>query len=228
LLKSKVSLILIIIFSVIGCILIGGYVTLKTFTSEKAIKARITKRLEALTGGKLTFEHAHFDLFKGLNLSNCKFEGKNPKNLRIEAESILIRHEPLALLRGEILVNSIMIVSPELFLVREKDAIWRFLNGVKALLDHSGIKYPTDQLRRGVIVKTANIHVFDEVFRNGVINIENVDLFGQQLGGSLRDIHIKGIINDGLWKGLELNVDTNLATPELKLVAQTRDKTMTE
>ena len=227
--KSKVSLILIIIFSVIGCILIGGYVTLKTFTSEKAIKTRVTKRLEALTGGKLTIEHAHFDLFKGLNLSNFKFEGKNPKNLRIEAERIFIRHEPLALLRGEILINSIMIVSPELFLVREKDTIWRFLNGVKALLDHSGLKYPTDQLRRGVIVKAANIHVFDDViFREGVLNIENVDLFGQQLGGSLRDIIIKGIINDGLWKGLELNIDTNLATPELTLVAQTRDKTMTE
>ena len=227
--RSKVSLILIIIFSVIGCILIGGYFTLKTFTSEKAIKTRITERLEALTGGKLTVEHAHFDMFKGLNLSNFKFEGKDPENLRIEGESILIRHEPLALLRGEILINSIMIVSPELFLVREKDAIWRFLNGVKAMLDHSGIKYPTDQLGRGVIVKAANVHVYDEViFRGGVLNIENVDLFGQQLGGSLRDIHIKGIINDGLWKGLELDVDTNLATPELKLVAQTRDKTMTE
>ncbi len=227
--RSKVSLILIIIFSVIGCILIGGYFTLKTFTSEKAIKTRITERLEALTGGKLTVEHAHFDMFKGLNLSNFKFEGKDPENLRIEGESILIRHEPLALLRGEVLINSIMIVSPELFLVREKGAIWRFLNGVKAMLDHSGIKYPTDQLGRGVIVKSANVHVYDEViFRGGVLNIENVDLFGQQLGGSLKDIHIKGIINDGLWKGLELNVDTNLATPELKLVAQTRDKTMTE
>ncbi len=227
--RSKVSLILIIIFSVIGCILIGGYFTLKTFTSEKAIKTRITERLEALTGGKLTVEHAHFDMFKGLNLSNFKFEGKDPENLRIEGESILIRHEPLALLRGEVLINSIMIVSPELFLVREKGAIWRFLNGVKAMLDHSGIKYPTDQLARGVIVKAANVPVYDEViFRGGVLNIENVDLFGQQLGGSLKDIHIKGIINDGLWKGLELNVDTNLATPELKLVAQTRDKTMTE
>ena len=227
--KSKVYLILIIIFSVIGCILIGGYITLKTFTSEKAIKTRITERLEALTGGKLTVEHAHFDMFKGLNLSNFKFEGKDPENLRIEGESILIRHEPLALLRGEVLINSIMIVSPELFLVREKGAIWRFLNGVKAMLDHSGIKYPTDQLGRGVVVKAANVHVYDEViFRGGVLNIENVDLFGQQLGGSLKDIHIKGIINDGLWKGLELNVDTNLATPELKLVAQTRDKTMTE
>ena len=227
--RSKVSLILIIIFSVIGCILIGGYFTLKTFTSEKAIKARITERLEALTGGKLTIEQAHFDPFKGLKLSNFKFEGKNPKNLRIEGESILIRHEPLALLRGEILINSIMIVSPELFLVREKDAIWGFLNGVKAMLDHSGIRYPTDQLGRGVIVKAANVHVYDDViFREGVLNIENVDFFGQQLGGSLRDIHIKGIINDGLWKGLELDVDTNLATPELKLVAQTRDKTMTE
>ena len=227
--RSKVSLILIIIFSVIGCILIGGYFTLKTFTSEKAIKTRITERLEALTGGKLTVEHAHFDMFKGLNLSNFKFEGKDPENLRIEGESILIRHEPLALLRGEILINSIMIVSPELFLVREKDAIWGFLNGVKAMLDHSGISYPTDQLGRGVVVKAANVHVYDDViFREGVLNIENVDFFGQQLGGSLRDIHIKGIINDGLWKGLELDVDTNLATPELKLVAQTRDKTMTE
>ncbi len=226
--KFKVSLILIIIFSVIGCILIGGYVTLRIFTSEEAIKTKITKRLEALTGGKVTIGHAHFDLFKGLNLSNFKLEGENPENLRINAERIIIRHEPLALLRGEILINSIMIISPELFLVREKGAIWRFLNGLKALLDHSGLKYPTDQLRGGVIVKAGNVHVFDKVFRNGVLNIENVDLFGQQMGGSLRDLHIKGIINDGFWKGLELDIDTNFATPELKLVARLRDQTMTE
>ena len=227
--KSKLYLILIIIFSVIVCILMGGYVALKTFTSEKAIKARITKRLEALTGGKLTIEHAYFDLFKGLSLDKVRFEGKNPEVLRIEVERILVRYEPSALLRGEILINSIMIISPELFLAREEDAIWRFLNCVKALLDHSGLKYPTDQLRSGVIVKAADIHMFDEViFREGVLNIENLDLFGQQIGGSLRDIHIKGIINDGVWKGLELNVDTNLATPELKLVAQLRDQTMTE
>ena len=227
--KSKVYLILIIIFSVIGCILIGGYVALKTFTSEKAIKTRFTERLEALTGGKLTIEQAHFNPLKGLKLSNFKFEGKNPKNLRIDGESILIRHEPLALLRGEFLINSIMVVSPELFLVRGKDAVWGFLNGVKAMLDHSGISYPTDQLGRGVVVKAANVHVYDDaIFREGVLNIENVDFFGQQLRGSLRDIHIKGIVNDGLWQGLEIDVDTNLATPELKLVAQTRDKTMTE
>jgi hypothetical protein len=199
----------------IVCILIGGYVTLRTLTSEKAIKTRIIRRFEALTGGKLTIEHAHFDLFKGLNLSNFKFEGKNPENLRLNAEKIFIRYEPLALLRGEILINNIIIISPELFLVREKGAIWRFLNGAKALLDHSGLKYPTDQLRSGVVVKAANIHVFDKViFREGVLDIENVDLFGQQIGGSLRDLHIKGIINDGFWKGLELDIDTNLATPK--------------
>ncbi|MEK6765654.1 MAG: AsmA-like C-terminal domain-containing protein [Planctomycetota bacterium] len=226
--KSKVSLILIIIFSVLLCVLAGGYVTLKIFTSDKAIQSRITKTLEGFTGGKLNIGHAYFDLFKGLSLDKVRFEGKNPEDLRIEVERILVRYEPSALLRGEILINSIMIISPELFVAKEEDAIWKFLNGVKALLDHSGLKYPTDQLRRGVIVKAANIHVFDKVFRNGVLDIENLDLFGQQLGGSLRDIIIKGIINDGFWKGLELNVDTNLATPELKLIARVRDKTMTE
>jgi hypothetical protein len=227
--KPKVSLVLIIIFSVLVCFLIGGYVYLKAITSDEAIKTKITERLEGLTGGKLEIERAHFDLFKGLSIDKIKFKGKNTEDLRLEVERIFIRHEPLALLRGEILVNSIIILSPELFLVRKKGAIWRFLNSVKAILDHSGLKYPTDQLRSGVAVKAANIHLFDkELFREGVLNIEDIDLFGQQFGGSLRDINVKGIINDGLWKGLTLDVNTNLATPELKLVAQLRDKTMTE
>ncbi len=227
--KSKVSLILIIVFSVIGCVLIGGYITLKIFTSDKAIKTKITSALEDYTGGKLSIENAHFDFSKGITLNDVKFEGKDPEKLRIKVKKIFVRYEPLALLRGEILINSIMIFSPELFLLRQKGAIWRFLNGVKAYLDHANIKYPTDHLRGGVIVKSADIHVFDEsIFREGVLKIENVDLFGQQFGGSLRDIHIKGIIHDGFWNGLELNVDTNLVTPELRLVAQTRDKAMTK
>ena len=36
--KSKISLVLIIVFSVFVCVLIGGYVTLKIFTSDNAIK----------------------------------------------------------------------------------------------------------------------------------------------------------------------------------------------
>ena len=228
-LKSKALLILIIVFSVIGCLLIGGYITLKILTSDKAIKTKITSVLEDYTGGKLNVENVHFDFSKGITLNDVKFEGKDPEKLRIELKKIIVRYEPLALLRGEILINSIMIVSPELFLLRQKGAIWKFLNGVKAYLDHANIKYPTEHLRGGVIVKSANVHVFDEsIFRDGVLDIENVDLFGQQFGGSLRDIHIKGIVHDGFWSGLELNVDTNLVTPELRLVAQTRDKVMTE
>ncbi|MBC8548742.1 MAG: hypothetical protein H8D23_03735, partial [Candidatus Brocadiales bacterium] len=228
-LKSKALLILIIVFSVIGCLLIGGYITLKILTSDKAIKTKITSVLEDYTGGKLNVENVHFDFSKGITLNDVKFEGKDPEKLRIELKKIIVRYEPLALLRGEILINSIMIVSPELFLLPQKGAIWKFLNGVKAYLDHANIKYPTEHLRGGVIVKSANVHVFDEsIFRDGVLDIENVDLFGQQFGGSLRDIHIKGIVHDGFWSGLELNVDTNLVTPELRLVAQTRDKVMTE
>ena len=85
---------------------------------------------------------------KGLTLNKVKFEGKDPEKLRIKVEKIFIRYEPLALLRGEILINSIMIISPELFLLRQKGAIWKFLNGVKAYLDHANIKYPTEHLRR--------------------------------------------------------------------------------
>ena len=227
--KPKALLILIIVFSVIGCLLIGGYITLKILTSDRAIKTKITSALEDYTGGKVDIENAHFDFSKGVTLNDVKFKGKDPEKLRVEFKKIFVRYEPLALLRGEILINSIMIFSPELFLLRQKGAIWEFLNGVKAYLDHANIKYPTEHLRGGVIVKSANIHVFDEsIFREGVLDIENVDLFGQQFGGSLRDIHIKGIVHDGFWSGLELNVDTNLLTPELRLVAQTRDKSMTE
>jgi hypothetical protein len=229
LVKARVTLILIIVFSVFVCVLIGGYVTLKILTSDKAIKTKITSALEDYTGGKLSIENAHFEFSKGITLNKVKFDGKEPEKLRINAEKIIIRYEPLALLRGEILIHSIMIISPELFLLRQKGAIWRFLNGVKAYLDHANIKYPTEHLRGGVIVKSGNVHVFDEaIFREGVLNIENLDLFGQQFGGSLRNINIRGIIHDGFWKGMELNVDTNLVTPELKLVAQFKDKTMTE
>ncbi|MDP6923843.1 MAG: AsmA-like C-terminal region-containing protein [Candidatus Scalindua sp.] len=227
--KSKVLLILIIVFSVVGCLLIGGYVTLKILTSDKAIKIKITSTLEDYTGGKVDIENAHFDFSKGITLNNFKFEGKDAEKLRIEIEKIFIRYEPLALLRGEILINSVMIFSPELFLLRQKGAIWKFISGVKAYLDHANISYPTEHLRGGVVVKSANVHVFDEeIFRGGVLDIENLDLFGQYFGGSLRDINIKGAVHEGFWKGFELIVDTNFATPELKVVASLKDETMTE
>ncbi|MDR4497454.1 MAG: AsmA-like C-terminal domain-containing protein [Candidatus Scalindua sp.] len=227
--KSKKLLITIIIISVFLCTFICGYVWLKTYTSEVSIKSKITTALEGATGGKLQIGKAHFDLFKGLLLNKIVFEGKNSKNLRIEVEEIFIRHELLALLRGELLIDRILIVSPELFIVREKDSIWGFLDGVKAFLDHGEFDSQSDILKSGVVAKNTQVHLFDEsIFREGRLDIENMDLFAQPFGGSIRDLHIKAMVNDGLWKDFDVNVDTNLATPELKIVARLRNKFMTE
>ncbi|ODS33566.1 MAG: hypothetical protein SCARUB_01300 [Candidatus Scalindua rubra] len=227
--KSKVSLILIIVFSVFGCVLISGYVFLKIITSDEAIKKKITKTLEDITGGKLNIEYAHFDLFKGLNIDKIKFKGKNPEELRIEIDKIFVRHEPLALFKGEVLINSITATSPKLFAIRQKDAIWNFLNGVKVFLDHADLKFPTEHFRNGVILKDIKAQIVDKaVFRNGTLNIEDMDLFVQPFGGSLRDIRVKGNINDSFWGNQEFNIDINFTTPELKLVTQFRDEIMTE
>ncbi len=227
--KSKFSLILIIVTSVFACVLIGGYVFLKISTSDEAIKKRIISALEDFTGGKLNVENAHFDLFKGLNLNKVKFEGKNPEELRIEIDKVFVRHEPLALFKGEFLINSITVASPELFAVRQKDAIWNFLNGIKAFLDHANLEYPTEHFRNGVVLKDIKAHLVDKaIFRNGTLNIEDMDLFVQPFGGSLKDIKVEGNINDSFWGNQEFSIDINFTTPELKLVTQFRDEIMTE
>ncbi|GJQ59971.1 MAG: hypothetical protein D8M57_14150 [Candidatus Scalindua sp. AMX11] len=227
--KSKKLLIAVIIISVCIAALVCGYILLKIYTSEDSIKSKITTALEAATGGKLEIEHAHFDLFQGLKLNRVVFTGKKPEKLRIEVEEIIIRHEPMALLRGEMLIDRITILSPELFIVREKGAIWRFLNGVKSFVDHAEFAGQSDMLRSGVVAKNTHVHVFDEnIFRGGRLDIENMDLFAQPFGGSLRDIHIKSLVHDGLWKGFDISADTNLATPELKVVSRMRNKVMTE
>ncbi len=227
--KSKKLLIAIIIVFVCLIAFISGYALLRIYTSEDSIKSKITTALEAATGGTLEIGKANFDLFKGIQLDSVVFVGKKPKNLRIKAEEIIIRHEPMALLRGEILIDRITILSPELFIVREKGAIWRFINGVKAFVDHAEFGGQSDMLRSGVVAKNTNVHVFDDtIFRGGSLDIENMDLFAQPFGGSLRDLHIKAMVHDGLWKGFDINVDTNLVTPELKVVSRLRNKFMTE
>ncbi|MFQ5965092.1 MAG: AsmA-like C-terminal domain-containing protein [Candidatus Scalinduaceae bacterium] len=227
--KFKTSIVLTIILSVFVCSLIVGYVFLKKLTSDEAIKTKIISTLEGITRGKLKIEDVHFDLFKGLELHRVKFEAEKAENLRIEAEKIFIQHEPLALLRGELLINNVMVISPELFAIRDKEAVWKYLNGIKAFLDHAQLKFPTDHLRSGIAVKDLNVHIFDkEIFREGALNIEDVSLFAQPFGGSLRDVNIKGNIYGGFWEGFEFYADINFATPELKLFAQLRDKIMTE
>ncbi|MDR4506086.1 MAG: AsmA-like C-terminal region-containing protein [Candidatus Scalindua sp.] len=227
--KAKKLLIPIIIISVCLAAFICAYVLLKIYTSEDSIKSKITTALEAATGGELKIKNAHFDLFKGIQLNKIVFSGKKSENLRIEVEEILIRHEPMALLRGEILIDRITILSPELFIVREKDAIWRFLNGIKTFADHTEFAVQSDMLRNGVVAKNVHVHVFDEdIFRGGSLDIENMNLSAQPFGGSLRDIHIKAVVHDGLWNGFDISIDANLAVPELKVVSQLRNKYMTE
>lgn len=225
--KSKASLVLIIIFSVFASAIICGYVFLKILTSDEAIKTKITKALKDHIDGELNIGSTHFDLFKGLVIDKIEFKG--PANLRINAKKIIVRHEPLALLRGKILINSATIISPEIFAIRDKDVVWKYLFGIKSFLDKAKIESPTDHLRSGITVKDANIHIFDEtVFRNGQLNIENMDMVLKPFGGSLRDVNIKGSINDGYWEGFEFTANANFTTPELKIVAQLRDKFMNE
>lgn len=227
--KSRKLLIALIIIAVCLAAPICAYVVLKIYTSEDSIKSKITTALEAATGGKLKIGNAHFDLFKGIQLNNIVFTGKKSENLRIVVEEIGIRHEPMALLRGELIIDRITILSSELFIVREKGAIWRFMNGVKAFVDHGEFAGQSDMLRNGVVAKNTHVHVFDEdIFRGGSLDIENMDISAQPFGGSLRDIHIKAMVHDGLWNGLDINIDADLAVPELRIVSQLRNKYMTE
>ena len=135
----------------------------------------------------------------------------------------------MALLGGELIISSITVISPELFAVREKDTTWKFLNGVKAFLDNAKLKTPTDHLKGGIIVRNTKAHIFDkDMFRKGRLDVENLDLFIQPFGGSLRDIRIKGDINDSFWGNHKIFVDMDFATPGLKLLTQLRNKIMTE
>lgn len=227
--KSKTSIVLIILFSIIACAFIGGYVILQMFTSDKAIKAIITNALEEATGGKVNIGKTHFNLLKGLSLDNIEFKGKNPEKLRILADSILVRHNPIALLRGEIVIDSATIMSPEFFIVREKGAIWKFLNGLKTFLDKSKIACSTDHLRNGIDLKGIKVHFFDaKIFREGTLDINGMNLLIQPFGGSLRKIYVKGNIYDDFWGDMNVDIGIDLNIPKLKLTAKLRNKIMTE
>ena len=227
--RSKVSLVLFIILAVFVSALIGGYVLLKIFTSEEALKAKITEVLKGNIDCELNIGSIHFDLFGGLDADKIEFRGNGPGKLRINAERIIVRHDPLAMLRGKFVINSGTIISPDIFAKRDKEVVWKYLFGIKAILDKANIGTETDHFKGGLAVKSAKVHIFDEkVFKGGALNVEDADMFLQPFGGSLRDVHIKGRVNGGYWEGFEFDADANFTTPELKIVSRVRDKFMTE
>lgn len=227
--KSKALLVLIIFSFVIVIAIMVGYVFFKKITSDEAIRMRVTNALENSIDGEFNIENAHFDLFKGLYIENISFKSSKPGGLRIYAKKIILQHEPMALLRGEILINSAIIMSPEIFALRDKEAVWKFLGNIKAFLDKAELEFPTDHLRNGLIVKGAIVHILDEIgFRNGSLDVEDVDFFIQPFGGSLREMTVRCNVNDGFWKGTEVHGNANFATQKLKLVTRLRNGTMTE
>src|SRR5574337_234265 len=135
--------ILIIIFAFV-CFVIGiaavGYVLVRHATSDKAIKGRLVSMMKDF--GETEIGHAHLDLSEGVIIDNLSFVGTSEevKGKSLKIPKIVLRYDPLSLLKGRLNISNAIIIAPELTVEKPTD-IWSLLDTIKANFDN--LKMPT-------------------------------------------------------------------------------------
>ncbi len=223
---------ILIAISAIVCFAIGtiaiGYIFVRHITSDKSIKGRLLSMMKDY--GDAEIGHAHIDFLEGITIDNLSFTGtsKDIQGRSLKIPKIVLKHDPLSLLKGQLNISNAIIIAPELTIEKPTD-IWSLLDAIKENFGSAKMPAYVDVLRQGIEVRDLKIHVKE----NQQINSPEIKLSGINItfipyAGSFKDILIKGSIDDEFLGNYSFSMKLYPDTPSLDIEAYANSIIMNE
>ncbi len=106
----------------------GGFIVVKTMLNSSNMRAILTDQLQKTFKRSVTFTSAKISLSGKIKLIDLKifsFENKIRKEL-ITADIVYVSYRILPLLRKNISINKVYLVSPEVHLIKDTNGLWNF------------------------------------------------------------------------------------------------------
>ncbi|MBN2754670.1 MAG: AsmA family protein [Candidatus Goldbacteria bacterium] len=156
------------------------------FPPEK-IRQIVIKEASEATGREIGLGELKFNIFKGIEISNVyiKEAGASNKENFLQAESVIFKYNLLALLKKDLIINKIELVSPYVKIIKQPDGKFSFsdmLNGEKKAAKQKTAKKEkkadkplfNNIIVTGVAVKKGNF-IYSDVSKAKAVNAQLKD-----------------------------------------------------
>lgn len=220
----------VIIIPIIVCFLIGiaVFVYILRVTSDEAIKSRLLSTMRAF--GDVALDHAHVDFLEGITIDNLSFVGtsEDTRGKSLKIPKIVLKHNPQNLIKGQLNISNAIIIEPELT-VEKPTEIWSLLNAIKTNFDNLKIPAYWDVLRQGIEIRDLKIHIKENPQTNTPeIKLSGIDITFLPYAGSLKDITLKGNIDDEFLGNYSFTMRLHPEIPRLDIEANANSIVMNE
>ena len=124
--KKKLVWAAAIFVGLVFVLLLGLSLLVKTYLKSDALKSLIIPRVEEATGRKLSIGEIHVSLFKGIVVKEIILKEHDGSNDFIKADEFVLDYQLWPLLRKQLVIRRVELVSPTILLRREKDGTYNF------------------------------------------------------------------------------------------------------
>jgi len=119
------------IFAVITILFLGLTVFIKSYLKSDTLKAILIPKVEAFTGRNLTVDRIDVSLLKGIVVKRISLKEKDGKSDFITTEEFILDYSLMPLLRRQIVIKRIEVVSPHVSIRRDREGDYNFKDLIK-------------------------------------------------------------------------------------------------
>lgn len=105
---------------------IGLDFLVRSYFTEEKLKAIILPKVEELTGRKVQLERIRVSIFKGIVAKGISLKERDERKDFLRLEQLVLSHRLLPLLRKELVIKEIEVLSPTIHIVKRKDGRYNF------------------------------------------------------------------------------------------------------
>jgi uncharacterized protein involved in outer membrane biogenesis len=159
----KIAGIIIVILSIT---LIGLAIFARSFLTDERLRTLVVPRIEKAIGRRMELGEIQVSIFRGIRLKGLTVFEKDGKEEFFGSDELVLKYRLLPLLRREVVVDEIVMISPSIRIVRKADGKFNFddLISGDTKEEKPGRKgeTPLRMLIRKVLLKNASLRFTDE------------------------------------------------------------------
>jgi hypothetical protein len=174
--KKKLLIAVGVFFVLVVIVIVALSVLVKTYLKSEQLKALIIPRAEEFTGREVSIERIDVSLFKGIVVK--KLDIKEDGRDFVSVEEFVLAYDLMPLLRKELVIHKVELISPRIHIKRLKDGSFNFSDIIerpeeekKAPEEEAG-GLPVSLVTDRVLLKDAKLQFIDEMKEIPDISVE--------------------------------------------------------
>lgn len=141
----------------------------RSYFTEERLKSIALPKIEELTGRKVELERIQVSIFKGIVAKGISLKERDERKDFLKLEQLILSHRLLPLLKKELVIKKIEILSPTINIVKRKDGKYNFSDIIERKtsssprsVDQKSFLIPLAIISERLLIRNAHLSFIDE------------------------------------------------------------------